>query len=314
MTAPYRRSAASMDTIVTIEVVSPASVPACVAAVARAFAQFGAVEACCSRFDPDSELRALTARIGERVPVSPLLFEATRFARAVAAASGGAFDPTVGYALERQGFNRNYRTGHALTTALPDGGDGARASYRDIRLDPAARTITLTRPLVLDLGAVAKGLAMDLAARELDAVPNYQIEAGGDVLVRGHNAEGNSWQIGIRHPRQEDAVFTVLAVSDAAVCTSGDYERRAPVYESDKGNKGGGHHLLDPRTDASARAAISVTAIAPTAMAADALSTAAFVLGPVAGIRFLERQGVEGVIVTPTLESYTTHGFARYLQ
>jgi len=303
MIAPYRRSAAYMDTIVSVEVVAPASAPACVAAVARAFAQFGAVEACCSRFDPQSELRALTTHVGARVPVSPLLFEATRFAQAVAAASGGAFDPTVGYAMEQRGFNRNYRTGDALTTALP--ADDARITYRDIRLDPAARTITLTRPLVLDLGAVAKGLAMDLAARELDAFPDYQIEAGGDVRVRGRNAAGNPWQIGIRHPRQDDAVFTVLAVSDAAVCTSGDYERHSQT--------GDGHHLLDPRTDASPRTAISVTVVAPTAMAADALSTAAFVLGPVAGIRFLERQGVEGVIVTPALGSHTTQGFARYL-
>jgi len=303
MIAPYRRSAAYMDTIVSVEVVAPASAPACVVAVARAFAQFGAVEACCSRFDSQSELRALTSRVGERVPVSPLLFEAARFALAVAAASGGAFDPTVGYAMERRGFNRNYRTGDALTTALAT--DGARITYRDIRLDPAARTITLARPLVLDLGAVAKGLAMDLAARELDAFPDYQIEAGGDVRVQGRNAEGKPWQIGIRHPRQEDAVFTVLAVSDAAVCTSGDYERHSQT--------GDGHHLLDPRTDASPRAAISVTVVAPTAMAADALSTAAFVLGPVAGIRFLERHQVEGVIVTPALDSHTTHGFARYL-
>ncbi len=160
------------------------------------FAQFGAVEASCSRFDPQSELRALTARVGERVPVSPLLFEATRFARAVAAASGGAFDPTVGYALERRGFNRNYRTGVALTATLPT--ESTRASYRDIRLDPTARTITLARPLVLDLGAVAKGLAMDLAARELDAFPDYQIEAGGDVRVRGHNADGQP--VADRHP------------------------------------------------------------------------------------------------------------------
>ena len=312
--APYRRAAVFMDTVVSVEIIAPPTTAAGVSAVARVFAHFREVEARCNRFDPTSELCALTARVGEAVPVSTVLFEATRFAVAVAAASDGAFDPTLGAALSRRGFNRDYRTGQTVDASLPPEG-GETPSYRDVRLDAPRRTITLTRPLLLDLGAVAKGMAMDLAARELTAFPDYLIEAGGDVRVRGHNARGEAWQIGIQHPREPDAVFATLAITDAAVCTSGDYERHAPVgSEGSEGSKGskGEHHLLDPHAGRSPRAIISATVIAPTAMAADALSTAAFVLGPEAGIVFLEQQGVDGLLVTPALKPYTTEGFARY--
>lgn len=312
--APYRRAAVFMDTVVSVEIIAPPTATAGVSAVARAFAHFREVEARCNRFDPTSELCALTAQVGEAVPVSTVLFEATRFAVAVAAASDGAFDPTLGAALARRGFNRDYRTGQTVDAPLPPE-SGETPSYRNVRLDPTRRTITLTRPLLLDLGAVAKGMAMDLAARELDAFPNYLIEAGGDVRVCGDNARGEAWQIGIQHPREPDAMFATLAITDAAVCTSGDYERHTPegsevskVSEVSKGE----HHLLDPHAGRSPRAIISATVIAPTAMAADALSTAAFVLGPEAGIVFLEQQGVDGLLVTPALKPYTTKRFARY--
>jgi thiamine biosynthesis lipoprotein len=86
-------------------------------------------------------------------------------------------------------------------------------------------------------------------------------------------------------------------VSDKAVCTSGDYER--------------GDHIVDPRAGTSPAAIASVTVVAPTAMLADALGTAAFVLGPVEGIGLLTRHGVEGLIVTAALERHETAGWPR---
>ena len=85
--------------------------------------------------------------------------------------------------------------------------------------------MTLHRPLLLDLGAVAKGLAIDMAARELQPFENFAIDAGGDLYFGGCNAAGEPWSVGIRHPRG-DGLLDTLRVSDAAVCTSGDYERR----------------------------------------------------------------------------------------
>jgi FAD:protein FMN transferase len=256
-------------------------------AVERAFAWFDRVEECCTRFDSGSEVMRLAAQVGTPVPVSMLLYQAVQFALAVAEESGGAFDPTVGYSMETRGFNREYRSGRQIRTALDCGSTALNCSYRDVRLDPERKTITLLRPLVIDLGAVAKGLAVDLAARELSCFENFAINAGGDLYLGGRNPEGEPWSIGIRHPRSDAELVEVVRVSNRAVCTSGDYEKRSAD---------GGHHILDPRTGGSANGVASVTVIAPTAMLADALATAAFVLGPADGIRLFERLGVNGVV------------------
>jgi thiamine biosynthesis lipoprotein len=296
------RTEVLMGTVVTIQVVGQGTaVPegGRDAAIDRAFRWFTQIESCCSRFDSRSELRQLIAHVGVPVPVSTMLFEAVQFALAVAADSGGAFDPTVGASMEARGFTREYRTGEAVRTA---GDVPADVTYRDVQVDADRRTVTLLRPLVLDLGAVAKGLAIDMAARELQAFRDYAIDAGGDLYLAGHNPAGEPWSVGIRHPRLDRHVIESIRVSDTAVCTSGDYERRTADDAA--------HHILDPRTGASAEGAASVTVVAPSAMLADALATAAFVLGPEAGLRLLERHGVDGVILSPALERRATRGLA----
>lgn len=294
-----------MGTIVTIQVVGrgaePDATPDRDDAMERAFDWFFRIEACCSRFDARSEAMQLTSRIGSAVAVSGILYEAVRFAVTVAEESGGAFDPTVGHLMETRGFDRDYRNGHTVRTPLEPGDP---VSYRDVQVDPAARTVALLRPLILDLGAVAKGLAIDMAARELQPFGNFAIDAGGDLYLSGCNHLDEPWFLGIRHPRLDDTLLDTLRVSDAAVCTSGDYERRSSGPEHV-------HHIIDPRTGRSADAVASATVVAPTAMAADALATAAFVLGPADGIQLLERQGVDGLIVSSTLERYATRGMYR---
>jgi thiamine biosynthesis lipoprotein len=267
--------------------------------IERAFGWFRHIEDRCTRFNPQSESMQLTARIGVSVPVSPVLYECVAFALAVAEQSGGAFDPTVGSAMQGRGFNREYSTGQVVQMNLEPGGE---VSYRDVCLDLERKAITLKRPLILDLGAVAKGLAIDMAARELRSFPSFAINAGGDLFLGGLNPEGLPWSIGIRHPREDDALIDSVVVSNRAVCTSGDYERRS-VGED-------GHHIIDPRTGGSADAVASVTVVAQTAMLADALATAAFVLGPESGIQLLEHMGVEGLIVTPALDRYETRGMS----
>lgn len=300
--AGYRHQFVQMDTMITMQLAGTAAGPDLLAAIERARDWFRRVETACSRFDPTSEARRLLDSVGQPVPVSEILFEALTFALATAEASGGSFDPTIGHRLEHSGFDRNYQTGASVRSSVAF---DERPTYRDIVLDHAARTVTLQRPLVIDLGAVAKGLAVDLAARELLEYNDFAIEAGGDLYVHGHNLHGRLWQIGLRHPRQPDALLTTLAVSNLAVCTSGDYERRAPA--------GAGHHLIDARHGRSATSLASVTVIAPTTMAADALATAAFLLGARRGRRLLEEAGVEGLLVTAQLDWHTTPGFRRFL-
>ena len=302
----YLRTVALMGTVVTVQVVGHGEDHQQTIhreeTVERAFGWFRRIEECCTRFEPRSEVMQLAAKVGVPVPVSAMLFEAVQFALAVAAECNGAFDPTVGCAMESLGFNREYRTGQTVRTALESGGPAI--SYRDVRLDAGRKTITLLRPLILDLGAVAKGLAIDLAARELRPFRNFAVDAGGDLYLAGCNPDGEPWSIGIRHPRRENELIDSLRVSNRAVCTSGDYERQSSAEDQ-------GHHILDPRTGVSPHAAASVTVLAPTAMLADALATAAFVLGPDDGLRLLDRPGVDGLIFTPALERYATQGISK---
>lgn len=280
-----------MNTLITIDV--RATGGGVEAAMEKAFGWFHEVEARCTRFDESSELMQLSAHCGVAVKTSAIVFEAVRFALLVAEESGGAFDPAVGGAMTDRGFDRNHRTGERVRAL------GLEARHRDIEVDAEAGTIRLRRPLTLDLGAVAKGLAVDLAARELTAFRDFAIDAGGDLYLGGANGRGDGWTVGIRHPREEGLIASVC-VSNQAVCTSGDYERPAA--------RAGEHHILDPRTGSSPHTVASATVIAESAMAADALATAAFVMGPDEGIEFLSRMGVEGLIVTHDLQCYETRG------
>ena len=288
------RTEVLMGTLVTMQVEAPDGGEA----IERAFGWFREIESRCTRFDPQSELMQLTTRIGVPVAVSPIVFEAVRFAISVARDTEGAFDPAIGHRMEARGFNREDRTGRIVRTriAAPD-----NVSFRDVHVDEKAQTVTLARPLVLDLGAVAKGLAIDAAARELQPLSDFAIDAGGDLYLGGSNPQGAPWSVGIRHPRSAGESIHAMRISNQAVCTSGDYER---VVAADAGE----HHILNPHSGTSPRAVASATVVAPSAMLADALATAAFVLGPVDGIRLLERQGVDGLIVTPELERFQTRG------
>ncbi|MDQ6613068.1 MAG: FAD:protein FMN transferase [Gemmatimonadota bacterium] len=269
-------------------------------AVHRAAEWFRQIERSCNRFDSNSEVRLLATCAGTAVAVSPTLFEAVRFALAVAEDTDGAFDPTIGQHMETLGFTRDYRSGADCGSRLAT---SASTSFRDVELHTESQSITLHQPLLLDLGAVAKGLAIDMAARELHPFENFLIDAGGDVYAGGETPNGGPWAIGIRHPRETDRLLRTVHVSGVAVCTSGDYERRSPTT--------GQHHIVHAATRSGANMVSSATVLAQSAMVADALATAAFSLGPDAGLDLLQRHEIEGLIVTASLQECATPGMPR---
>jgi hypothetical protein len=152
LSAIQRNSRAQdVGTLVTIHVVGECDPDG----LDRAFGWFHEIERRCTRFDAASDLMQLCSRAGQAVAVSPILFEAIRFALLVADESGGAFDPAVGHRTAACGFNREHRTGEAINF-VNDGRDVG--SFRDIQVDLEQKTITLLRPLVLDLGALRRAL------------------------------------------------------------------------------------------------------------------------------------------------------------
>jgi len=153
----------------------------------------------------------------------------------------------------------------------------------------------------LDLGGVAKGFAIDLAAAELAPFGNFAINAGGDMFLAGHNTDGGDWRVGLRDPLAPGNILGVVEASGVAICTSGGYERPRAI--------GTGHHILEPRSGASPVDLASVTTVGPTAALCDALGTAAFVLGPKRGVQLLNRAGVHGLFVAATGRISRTNRF-----
>jgi len=147
--------------------------------------------------------------------------------------------------------------------------------------------------LRLDLGAAAKGYAVDrmVAVLEKFGVAAGLIDAGGDIRYWGEKPDGRPWVFGVQHPRYPERYIEVEDLGLAAIATSGDYEQ----YFEWEGKRY--HHLLDPTTGYPARTCISATVWASTAMDADILSTAVFVLGPERGLELVAGlQGVEALV------------------
>lgn len=145
----------------------------------------------------------------------------------------------------------------------------------------------------LDPSGLVKGWALARAAAILEAsgCRSYFVDGAGDLVARG-----GPWRVGIRHPVERDRLARVIAVSDAAVATSGTYER--------------GAHLYDPRSGGEARSPyLSLTVVAPDIVAADVFATAAFVMGE-AGLAFVAAQpGCQAYAIGGDLRATLTEGF-----
>ncbi len=162
----------------------------------------------------------------------------------------------------------------------------------------------------LDLGGIAKGYAVDQALQVLRkaGVRSASVNAGGDIgLLGGHGKR--SWKIGIQHPRKPGELLATIELRDRSIVTSGDYERFFVVDGVRY------HHIFDPQTGLPARGCQSVSVIAANTAEADALATAAFVLGPEKGLQLLEQwPGVDGLIVAADGSSQTTSGIKDLIQ
>lgn len=247
---------------------------------------------------------AYAARYDHRDPASPVArlnrdgaaeldaLTAATLSRALqlAEASGGAFDPTMLPVTRLWDFDHGGTLPDeaALSAAL------GRVDYRRLQVRGGAATL---RDAELDLGAIGKGAVLDHLADWLAerGYRRFLLEAGGDVLVSDLKPDGAQWRIWIRHPRSADAPLAIATIGAAgervALATSGDYER---FMERDGVRY---HHIVSPVTGRPDSDAVSVSVIAGSAIEADGLATALFVLGS-GGARLLRGYpGLEGVIV-----------------
>jgi thiamine biosynthesis lipoprotein len=260
------------------------------AAIDAVMGEMHRIDAAMSPYKPQSELSRINRDAGRgAVPLSPEM--AAILARSIefSELSDGAFDIT----FASVGHLYDYRL-----KVRPSDEDLNRAraaiGYRNLVLDPAARTVRFARPDVrIDLGGFAKGYAVDNGAAILRSrgIAHAVVTAGGDSHILG-DRRGRPWTIGIRDPRNADEVVAVLPLQDVAMSTSGDYER---YFEQD-GERC--HHLIDPKTGRSPAGVRSVTVIADDGLTSEALSKCVFVMGARDGLRLVEsRPGVDAVVV-----------------
>ena len=147
----------------------------------------------------------------------------------------------------------------------------------------------------VDPSGLVKGWAVERAAALLEraGARRFLVDAGGDVALRG-----GPWRVGIRHPRRRDRLAAVLELHDAAVATSGAYER--------------GPHIVDPRTRRPAAGALSVTVVGPDLGTADAYATAAFAMGARGPAWTAMLEGHAAMTVLPDDRVLATPGFYRH--
>lgn len=258
----------------------------------QVFAEMQRIDRLMSTYKPESELSQLNARAAlAPVQVSQELFDLIAAALEYARLSDGAFDITyasVGYLYD---YRQHQRPDAAARAAALPG-----VNFRHVELDPVNRTIHYTRSGTrIDLGGIAKGYVVDRAIEVLRAsgVTRAMVNAGGDTRIMGDRF-GKSWVVGIRDPNDAGRAALRVPLSDAAISTSGDYER----YFDEGGVRY--HHILDPRTGDSARSLRSATVIGSTATRTDVLSTTVFVMGAERGLAMINRLGdVDAIVVTP---------------
>jgi FAD:protein FMN transferase len=235
-----------------------------------------AIDLACSRFRPDSELTRLNLASGTRCAVTPLLAEALDVALRAAAATGGAVDPTCGQSLVQLGYDVDFaevlrRAPCEAASPEPAGG------WERVELDRAALTVQVPRGVLIDLGATAKALAADRAARAIAAAADtgVLVNLGGDIATAGPPPQ-SGWRVEI------DAVpggagvpvasRPVIVIRDGGLATSSPVSRiwrrgRQPV-----------HHIVDPRTGAPADSCWSAASVAAAiCVDANAASTAAII-------------------------------------
>ena len=266
-----RRTVPVMGTIAELGVVHDDLVVAH-AAIDAGVEELRRVEWLMSRYSPTSDVgRANRLAARDAVAVSPPTVAVLEAAIAWAIASDGAFDPCIGRAVEL--WDVEHRT------TPPPAGDVARLAgrrlYRALDLDGSTRPrVRLTdRDAAIDLGGIAKGYGVDRAADALRrrGIARGIVNVGGDLYAIGRSEDGDPWRVGIRSPADPDALMGTIEVADAAIATSGDYER----FFEYRGHRY--HHLLDPETAAPrVAAAHSVTIRAATCLAADAAATTVF--------------------------------------
>lgn len=260
-------------------------------AIEAVLAEMRHIDESMSTYKPTSEVSEVNAKAADSaMHIGKELFDLLVTAKEYSVITDGAFDITyasVGYLYD---FRKHVHPDEAqIGKALP------AVDFRHVLLDSQKQTVQFSRKGVrIDLGGIAKGYSVD---RGIDVLKSrgftrMYVSAGGDSRIVGDRF-GKPWMVGIRDPSKgEGAVITRIPLTDAAISTSGDYER----FFEENGVRY--HHIIDPHTGHSASKVRSATVIGPNATRTDGLSKTAFVLGPEKAMEIYNRiDDIDAIIV-----------------
>jgi thiamine biosynthesis lipoprotein len=243
--------------------------------VNEVFEEIDQLDAQMSNYQPQSELSVINREAARHaVIVEPKLFALLQYSLRASADSDGAFDVTVGPLMKRWGFFRGQGR-------LPSQAEMSQVihtiGYRHVHLDPAERTIRFDTPGVeIDLGGIAKGYAVDEAAKILrsNGVTAALVSSGtSSILALGSPPGERGWKVTVRDPYEEGKPADVLILRNYALSTSGNYERffkiNGKIY----------CHIMDPHTGWPVQDMLSTVGAAPTGAETEVLTKVFFVSG-----------------------------------
>lgn len=261
------------------------------------------IENLISSWDPNSETSLINNHSGIKpVKVDKELFDLIERSIAISKLTNGAFD--ISYASmdniwKYDGSMTEMPSQEKIYNSI------IKVGYQNIIIDKKEQTVFLKiKGMKIGFGAIGKGYAADKAKELLveKGVKNGIINASGDLNAWGKQANGKDWMVAITNPLNKEKAFSWLPINDAAVVTSGNYEK----FVSFNGIRYS--HIIDPRTGYPSTGIISTSIMTSNAELADAISTSVFVMGVETGLDFINQlKGVDCIIVDEQNKIHTSN-------
>lgn len=261
------------------------------------------IERMLTTFSDDSQVNAINRAAGiEPVKVDKEVFDLIARSKRISDVTQGAFDISYG-SVDKSLWNFDQSM-----QSLPDAETARKLvrliNYRNIILDDQQHTVFLKeKGMRIGFGGIGKGYAAERAKMILgqNAVSSGIVNAAGDLVAWGTQANGKPWTIGIADPNAVQHAFSSLDITDMAIATSGNYEKFVMI----DGKKYS--HTIDPKTGLPIRGIKSVTIICPNAEIADALATPVMIMGVKVGMGMINQmKGVACIIIDDDDNLYTS--------
>ena len=253
------------------------------------FSECKRIEEKFSRFLSSSELSRLNEQCGKRVSVSDEMFELLLFSQEMKTLTEGVFDVCVHDLLVQLGYDAEYSFQEKDLSLL--------AENKGFLLHEKDKSVTLFSKI--DFGGFGKGYALERLSSLLGDLPDFYVNAGGDLFAKGKNKAKKKWTVALEHPFDTSLILGTLNLDAQFLAASSSNRRRW----------GKSHHLVNLQTRQSAEDMGGVFVLHSSGKVADTLATALFVMGYEKAIAFAEEKKLAVLLVSPEGEIFYTEDF-----